>query len=170
MQNDIIEVFQAYANQLEWTFSYGNKANQNLLQSDLDDSKKYLILDPIRRNKTFSEFGALRERSFSGSFLLVVKSTIDQTYYNQTEEERFINRISVLDGFFSVNNSCQSTQYKAGKYNQNIKPLIETEVVRLEDIINCSQYKIDEWSIIDATDIFDANLDGIVVNFKLSVI
>ena len=68
--------------------------------------------------------------------MLVVKSTIDQTYYNQTEEERFINRISVLDGFFSVNNPCQSTQYKAGKYNQNIKPLIETEIVRLEDIIN----------------------------------
>ena len=170
MTNDIIEVFQSYANQLEWTFSYGNKANQNLLQSDLDESKIYLILDPVRRSKTFSEFGATRQISFSGSFLLVVKSTIDQTYYNQTEEERFVNRVSTLNGSFIVNNKCLSTQYRAGKYNENIKPLIENQIVRIESIINCSDYKIDEWAIIDATDIFDTNLDGIVVNFKLSIL
>tara|TARA_R110002049_G_scaffold309180_1_gene518139 strand:- start:27204 stop:27719 length:516 start_codon:yes stop_codon:yes gene_type:complete len=169
-RTDIIEDFQRYSSQLNWVFSYGNKANQNLLQSDLDKEKIYLILDPVTRTKTFSEFGGFAGISFSGSFILVVKSTIDQTYYGQTEEERFVNRASTLDQSFNVENNCLDTQYRAGKYNENIKPLIELQISDLENIFNCSDYKIDEWRITDVTDIFDANLDGIIVNFRISTL
>lgn len=145
-RNDIIEDFENYAEQLDWFFSYGNKANQNLLQSDLEVDKKYLILDPVRRLKKFSEYGGVKGIDFSGSFILVVKSTIDQEYYK--------NKDGVL----------------SGKYNENIKPLINIEIKKLEDLFNCSSYNVTEWSIIDVTDIFDVNLDGLIVNFKMSIL
>lgn len=162
---DAVELFEKYANQLGWKLSYGNQANQNLLQSDLSNDI-YLLLDPIRRLKAFSEYGGSGYKSFEGSFLLVVKSNLDQTYYNQTTEEKFKNRVDSLDGsFFEV---CEP--FTEGKYNQNIKPLLEDELPRLEDLINCSEYQIMNWSVTDVTDIFDVNLDGLIVNFKLSIL
>lgn len=145
-RNDIVDIFQDYANTLEWFFSYGNDENKNLIYSDLDTSKKYLLLDPVRRKKAFSEFGGSGISNYSGRFLLVVKSNIDQSYYKNE------------DGVLS------------GKYIENIKPLINTEITKLEDLINCSDYRIDNWDLIDVSNLFDINLDGILVNFSISVL
>lgn len=163
--HDIVEVFEKYCNELGWRLSYGNQANQNLLQSDLTNDI-YMLLDPVKRIKAFSEFGGSGYKSFEGSFLLVVKSNLDQTYYNQTEEEKYKNRVDSIEG--SVYEYFEG--FAEGKYNSNIKPLLEIELPKLEEIINCSDYQIMNWSVLDVTDIFDANLDGIIVNFNLKVL
>lgn len=162
---DIIDVFEKYANELGWRLSYGNQANQNLLQSDLTNDI-YMLVDPIKRTKAFSEYGGSGYKSFEGSFLLVVKSNLDMTYYNQTAEERFQNRVQNLEGGFLE--ICEPITQ--GKYNENIKPLLEQELPRLEELINCSDYQIMNWQVTDVTDVFDVNLDGLIVNYKLQVL
>ena len=144
MQNDLVEVLENYATSYGWQFSYGNKANQNLLQSDLIADKIYLLLDPLNRKRKFSEFGGTGKVIFTGSFLLVVKSTIDLTYHGQGDAQ--------------------------GKYLKNIKPLLQTSLPLLEDDLNCSAYEIENWDIIDVVDAFDVNTDGIIVKFTLSIL
>jgi len=139
---DIVRTFNEHANTLGWKFSYGNQANINLLQSDLTDDV-YMLVDPTRRTKEFSEFGGSGYKVFEGSFLLVVKSNLDQVYYSDTNE---------------------------GKYSKNIEPLLNVDLPKLENEINCSDYQIVSWNVIDVTDIYDVNLDGLIVNYKIRVL
>ena len=107
----------------------------------------YFLLDPIIRVPTFSEFGGRGNITFTGSFMLVVKSTIDNVYDNQKGQDA-----------------------TDGKYQKNIKPLLEIELLKLEDSINCSDYQITGWSIVDAVNALDANMDGIIVTYGISVL
>ena len=141
---DLVGILEAHAATLGWDFSYGNKSNQNLLRSDTIAGKKYMLLDPVRRVKSKSEFGGTGIRTFNGSFMLVVKSTLDTVYHNQKEQLA-----------------------SAGRYELNIKPLL-TELVLLEDILDCSDYEIKSWEVIDVINQLDANLDGIIVTFSIS--
>ena len=136
-------------------FSYGNRANLNLIQSQLDSSKIYLLLDPVTENKTFSEFGGIGSVSYSGLFFLVRQSNYDKTYYNQTPEETFVNNTLSQD---------------LGKYAEYIKPIKEAYLSIFEDEFNCSEYQINSWTITDAVDVFDANMDGVIVNFNISIL
>jgi len=140
---DIVKYFYDFTQTENWTFSYGNRVNQNLLQSDLVSDKVYLLLDPVRRLKSFSEFGGSGYVSFEGSFLLVIKSNIDELYFETLT---------------------------SGKYGKNIKPMLESYLPKLENELNCSDYRIDSWVVTDVTDIFDINLDGIIVNYKISIL
>ena len=143
---DIVGIFESYADTLGWSFSYGNKANNNLLQSDREVDKIYFLLDPVTRTKNKSEFGGNGVVSFNGQFLLVVKSNLDNVYHNQK-------------GIDKTN----------GRYEKNIKPLL-TQLELLENELDCSDYQINEWSIIDAVNALDANTDGVVVTFRVSTL
>jgi hypothetical protein len=57
-----------------------------------------------------------------------------------------------------------------GKYIENIKPLLNTEIVKLEHDIDCSNIERPTWSVNDVTNIFDANMDGIVVTYSLKTL
>lgn len=165
---DIVEVLEIHAVSLGWRFSYGNKANQNLLQSDLVDDRIYLVLDPVKRLYGSSEFGGDGEVTFTSRFFLVVKSTIDQTYHNQTNEEVFINRIKAIGGTV-YENVCFANNIP-GKYTQNIKPLLTDSLPTLKNLIDCSKYEITNWGVLDAINVFDANLDGLIVDFTIKVL
>lgn len=147
MAVDIYDKFLTDSTTLGWKFSYGNSANKNLLASDRVSGEIYMLLDPIVRLRTFSDNGGEGITTFTGSFMLVVKSNLDQVYDNQKGQD--------------VTN---------GKYQQNIKPLLETELVRLEDEINCSDYQITNWSIIDVVNALDVNTDGIIVTYGISIL
>ena len=144
---DVYDIFKTDTVGFGWKFSYGNTANRNLLRSDLVVDRIYFLLDPIIRVPTFSEFGGRGNITFTGSFMLVVKSTIDNVYDNQKGQDA-----------------------TDGKYQKNIKPLLEIELLKLEDSINCSDYQITGWSIVDAVNALDANMDGIIVTYGISVL
>lgn len=147
MPLDLYDEFTVHTQTLGWTFSYGNASNQNLLSSSLNDSEIYLLLDTITRVRLFSEFGGEGEQTFSGSFMLLIKSNLDNVYDSQRNQDP-----------------------ANGKYQKNIKPLLDVEIVKLEDEINCSQFEIKKWEIVDAIDVLDVNLDGIVVTYELTVL
>jgi hypothetical protein len=134
---DLVGILQTYAEGLDWFFSYGNKANQNLLVSDREEDKIYFLLDPITRDKTKSQYGGDGEVTFSGQFLLAVKSNLDMVYPQ--------------------------------RYQENIKPLL-SNLESLEDLIDCSDYEITQWSVIDVINQLDVNTDGLVITFKIKTL
>ena len=144
---DVYDIFKTDTEGFGWKFSYGNTANRNLLRSDKVVGEIYFLLDPITRGRGFSEFGGTGIQTFTGSFMLVVKSNLDNVYDNQ-------KGVDATDG----------------KYQKNIKPLLDVELLKLEDSINCSDYQITGWSIVDAVNALDANMDGIIVTYTLSVL
>lgn len=143
---DLVGIIETHCTTLGWQFSYGNKSNQNLLISDKVDGQLYLLLDPVTRNRIFGEFGGTGEVSFTGSFMLLIKSNLDNVYHNQKGVDK-----------------------TTGKYEKNIKPML-TNLELLEDEINCSDYVIDSWEVIDAVDALDVNTDGVVVTYNIKTL
>lgn len=139
---DIVDYIEQEVKTLGWIFSYGNKANQNLIVSDLLEDKIYFLLDPVVESESASEFGGVGETEYSGSFMILVKSDLDNVYHNQQEQDK-----------------------TAGKYNKNIKPL-KTSLNLFRDVIDCSEYERQTWSKIEVINEMDVNFDGLIVTFK----
>jgi len=144
--NDIVPIFETQATTKGWKFSYGNSANNNLLASDQITDQIYLLLDPVTRNPIPSEFGGVSGYTFSGQFMLLVKSSLDNVYHNQKDQPK-----------------------AQGRYEKNIAPLLD-EAMSLHSVFGCTDYEITKWSMIDAINVLDANHDGVVVTFGFRII
>lgn len=97
---DLVEIIEGHCETLDWSFTYGNKANQNLLESDLVVDKIYLLLDPVTRVKEKTEFGGTASITFNGDFLLLVKSDLDDIYSNKYEDNikpLLVNSLQLLE-------------------------------------------------------------------------
>ena len=143
---DFVGVLETYATGLGWYFSYGNTANRNLLRSDTVEGRIYCLLDPVTRVISSSENGGLGEQTFSGSFMLVVKSNLDNNYHNQKGQAK-----------------------NTGKYEKNILPLL-TSLESLKGLIDCSDYEITGWSIVDVINAMDINTDGIIITYSVKTL
>ncbi len=141
---DLVNIWRTQVESMGWKFSYGNAANRNLLSTGFEADKLYFLLDTITRNKDFGEFGGTGDVEFSGNFMLAKKSDFDNVYDNQKEVD-----------------------YTDGKYEKNIRPIVETDLVLFEDYVNCSDYEITAWSILDGINLLDENLDGVIVTFTV---
>ena len=140
---DIVDYIEQEVEKLGWVFSYGNKANQNLIVSDLVDGEIYFLLDPVVESEGVSEYGGDGDMEYSGSFMILVKSDLDNVYHNQQEQDKTM-----------------------GKYNKNIKPL-KTSLNLFKNVIDCSEYERQTWSKVEVIDEMDVNFDGLIVTYKL---
>jgi hypothetical protein len=140
---DFVKILSDYCTQNGWLFSYGNASNRNLLSSDTAAGQIYVLLDPVRRSVSSSEYGGDGNYTFQGSFMMVVKSDRDQQYHNQKDQ-------------------LSST----GKYEQNIKPLLD-DADSFKKEVDCSNLDIGQWDIIDLVDVLDVNLDGILISYRV---
>ena len=143
---DFVEILEDHATTLGFEFSYGNRANINLFRSDSIADKVYLLMDTVLRKHAGSEFGGDGEVTFSGNFMLVVKSNLDNNYHNQKGQDK-----------------------TTGKYEKNIKPLLASTDT-LKGWIDCSAYEVLNWVVIDAINALDANMDGVVVTYSVKTL
>ena len=140
---DIVDYIEQEVETLGWVFSYGNKANQNLILSDLTEGETYFLLDIVQESETVSEFGGEGDVEYSGTFMIIVKSDLDNVYHTQQGQDK-----------------------TKGKYNKNIKPL-KTSVNLFKDVIDCSDYERQQWSKLEVINELDVNFDGLIVTYKL---
>ena len=140
---DIVDYIEQEVEKLGWVFSYGNQANQNLILSDLIDERIYFLLDPVTESESTSEYGGSGETEYSGTFLVLVKSNLDNVYHSQENVDK-----------------------EQGKYNKNIKPL-KTSLNTFKDVIDCSDYERQTWSKVEIVNALDVNFDGLIVTYKL---
>lgn len=144
--SDLVSFFESVCTTNSFHFSYGNASNKNLLKNTEAD-KTYFLLDPLRRLKSFGEFGGEGESVYNGFFFLGVQSTIDKRYYNQSGDP---------DG--------------NGKYREYILPLLNGSLKTVENALNCGDYEIRSWDITEAINQLDVNLDGLGVSFQIAIL
>lgn len=141
---DLVRVFETYCNENDIEFRYGSKSHLNLLESDIDPTKIYLLLFPVRRKPISNNTGTkLTTNSYSGNFFLIVGSNYDLHYFNEREQN-------------------QSTS----KYTVNIEPLITT-FKSIGNYLLCDGLELNQWENIDAIDVLDANKDGLWCSYQI---
>ena len=143
---DFVQILQDHCTTLGWVFSYGNTANRNLFVSNTVVDEVYLFLDPVVRSNPGTENGGIGEVVFSGSFFICVKANLDQQYHNQ-----------------------KARAAATGKYESNILPLL-TAIAGLESNIDCSDMERTTWTVTDAVNVLDANMDGVVVDYSVKTL
>ena len=141
---DIVQIFETHAESLGITFDYGTRAMNNLLGSSKESKETYLLLSsPMAWKRDPSDFGALGKQSLNSSFLLVVKSKLDNVIYSQRGQDS-----------------------DKGKYKKNVAPLLEL-LDEFKKLLDCSLFTVEAWDAIDGYNILDTNTDGLIVTFKL---
>ena len=53
------------------------------------------------------------------------------------------------------------------KYLKHIKPLIDNHLKVIQKEFSCSQYTVNQWNTTEIINLFDQNLDGILVNYSV---
>jgi len=139
---DIVDYIEEEVEKLGWIFSYGNKANQNLILSTLTEGEIYFLLDVVKEAELPSEFSGIGATEYSGTFMIIVKSDLDNVYHTQ-----------------------QGQKKAEGRYNKNIKPL-KTSLNLFREVIDCSDYERLAWEKIEVINELDVNFDGLSVVYK----
>jgi hypothetical protein len=146
---DIVDILREITEtDLSWKFTYGRSDFQNLMEADSEnDTSTFFFLDPVSRDPLFSPTGgSLGQTDFEGTFMILSKSELDETYDNQKE-----------------------TDPSLGKYKKNIKPKIESLLSNFKSKLFCNNIQILRMKSTDVINIFDDNFDGILVSFKFKM-
>jgi hypothetical protein len=141
---DFVRILQLYCINTNIAYSYGKKANLNLLKSDLDIDKIYCLHEPSPRK---SEMNINKTKVvsylFTGMFFLLKKSKKDMPYLNEMGNSEDIS-----------------------KYKMNIEPLLN-EFNTMANSFACSQMELLQFDAIDVTDVLDTNNDGLLISYSI---
>ena len=136
----MVDKFKSIADFKDLEFNYGSTAYHNLLEFDSRDLKTKFLLDPIIRQDNLSSSGYKVSVRNSGSFVVLMKSSIDEKYF-------------------------QTGEYS--KYELYLKP-VKTIIDEIKDRLNCdANYVINSWRETEVINLFDMNADGIMVEFSI---
>ncbi|MDI9257280.1 hypothetical protein [Flavobacterium sedimenticola] len=53
------------------------------------------------------------------------------------------------------------------KYNNHIKPIIENSLKTVKNSLLCNQFDINKFQVLEVINVFDTNVDGVLVNYSL---
>ena len=133
------EILKAVAIAQSWLFDYGRSDFQNLFNEVEQKNVSHLFLDPVEIRKRRNDTGGIEALIYSGSFMLLYSSDIDEMSY----EERYEKYIKPI----------KDTQIE----------LIENE------LICGNEATIEEWTILEVINVFDFNADGAIVTYRVSI-
>lgn len=133
------EILETLATAEGWVFDYGRADFHNLHEAAEQKNVSHLFLDPVEINKNRNDSGQVESISYSGSFMILYSSDIDEKSYNE-RYEKFIKPI--------VNGQVE---------------LIE------EDLICQYEASLEQWKIVEVINVFDYNFDGILVSYKVTI-
>lgn len=109
------------------------------LYDELEVGQVCLFLDPVTISVNFGDYNDRLSRVESGSFLLITASDVDDESYNK-------------------------------KYVDHIKPLIDNYLSAIYSSVSCDgTLTLTSWSITEVINVFDYNLDGVLVSFSVTI-
>lgn len=133
------EILEALAAAQGWIFDYGRADYHNLFNGIDNKGVTHVFLDPVERSKKRDDNGTVESLTYSGSFMMLYSSDIDEEGYNK-------------------------------RYLDYIKPIIDSQVEIVETELICNQEAtIEEWKELEVINLFDQNLDGIVITYRISI-
>ncbi|MFV8339142.1 hypothetical protein ACNQGL_07710 [Flavobacterium sp. LB3P21] len=96
--------------------------------------------------------------------LFVDPITIDSQFSDSGSETK------TYTGKFMLLVSSDVDEAYLTKYVDHIKPLITDSTQIIKDSILCSDYEINKFQTVEVINLFDVNLDGILVNYSITII
>jgi hypothetical protein len=133
------EFLEAIAVANNWPFEYGRSDFHNLFDEIEQVGVNHLFLDPVEINTLRNDSGSVEVIIYTGRFMLLKSSDIDEVDYNY-------------------------------RYENYIKPIIENDLPIIEDSLICdNEATLSEWKVIEVVNLFDYNLDGVLITFKVEI-
>lgn len=123
----------------EWNFEYGRADFNNLFEASEVQNKIHIFLDPVTTEKKKNDSGVVEKITYSGSFMMLYSSNIDEQDY----EYRYLSFIKPI------------IDVEVEKFEDYIS--CEKEV------------DFEQWKINEIINMFDYNFDGIIVTYRISI-
>lgn len=121
-----------------WYFQYSRSDYSNLFDEIEVAGKPHVFLDPVQIETIFDEFNSPTLKTYTGSFMILVSSDVDDEDYDK-------------------------------KYQDHIKPIINNTLVTIKDAIQCDgDMSFNLWREVEVINLFDYNLDGILITYSIS--
>lgn len=131
-------------------FIYGDIYSVNLIDEDKTGNKNVkVVLFPFKTKTNYSQYNQVVSREYTGSFLVMVNSNIDEGFYEQYYWEKYKNNIAGLEAFL--------------------------ESVFLSAIINggcgipCNEVVLQSISTEQIINYLDQNYDGLLVTYSIKL-
>ena len=134
------EILKAIATANNWPFMYARRDWRNLYEDIERKGVNHIFVDPVTTKKSKGDMGVTESITYSGSFLILRDSDLDDDNY----EFRYTEYIKPI--------------------------LDEDLEEKIEDILRCEhEAKLDMWEITEVINITDHNLDGVLVTYSISI-
>lgn len=78
------------------------------------------------------------------------------------------NEVKTFSGKLMLLLSSNIDESYSDKYTSYIKPLIDESNQILKDVLTCSDYTINKFQSVEVINLFDQNLDGILINYSIT--
>ncbi len=137
---NIVREIHEICNELGIEFRFGVNSAINLLDNTESDVIYFCLLPP-ERSCDLGEYGGLLKRTWTCEAYILVQSRLENTIYSEGQYNEL-----------------------EGKYNRNIYPLYKLSDQLRERLSTCDIF-ITSWGDSQIYNSFDANLDGLKVNF-----
>lgn len=145
---DIVRILHSVADARALEYHYGKKAALNLLDGTAaqDTGKVYLLHEFTNRKSRYNSSGTRIENTlYEGKFFLVKHADYALPFYTET------------------GNAADDSKYATG-----IAPLLVV-FGTLGNALACQGLTVTQWENIDVTDALDANMDGLLCTYTLTV-
>ena len=145
---DIVRILHSVADARALEYHYGKKAALNLLDGTAaqDTGKVYLLHEFTNRKSQYNSSGTRIENTlYEGKFFLVKHADYTLPFYAET-----------------------GNPTETGKYATGIAPLLQLFALLGNDLA-CHGLTVTQWENIDVTDALDANMDGLLCSYTITV-
>ena len=107
------------------------------LYDEVPTGQVQLFVDPVVITESFGEYNQVESREYSGSFMVLISSDIEKGDYE-------------------------------ARYLGEIKPLLDVAMLAIKDGLKCNgNITINVWRTVEVINLFDYNMDGIVVTYTV---
>ena len=132
------DILKTIATTNSYPFCYARKDYANLFDEVELPNIAHIFLDPIVIDSTFDDQNSEESKTYSGSFMILASSDIDEQDYDT-------------------------------RYQTYMKPLLNGASEIIKTAIQCEgSVNITLWRETEIINIFDYNLDGIVVTYVIT--
>lgn len=133
------EILKAIAAAQGWGFDYGRKDFHNLYEAAEQKGVSHIFLDPVKIKDIDNDEGVTEKKQYSGSFMVVFSSDVDEKSY----EDRYEDYIK-----------------------PNIKSHLKTVK---DEIRCGYEVVFDSWETVEVINALDYNFDGVICTYKVTI-
>jgi len=134
----------------------------------------YNILKTICTTKSFPFVYARRD--FQNLYDEVEQKNVPHLFLDPVIIEDVVNDMNVIEGkiysgefMLLVSSDIDEESYDE-RYQNHIKPLVDSEVEAIKEEIRCGQgVKFNLWRTIEVINVFDYNFDGLIVSYNITI-